>query len=170
MVCKQLAACIGDTNEPCKKEKICIDYTDDRSTVKCEEKRKRYLLNNDLEKVRIRKYKLDKGIVKNEPGFDACDNLLIIYDGTDPKLVFVELKGTDLKHAVAQVYKTIQYFGTQLKKNRIYARIVHTQGIPRIGNSGQQVDLASAVRSRGGNLKMKEWTLSEDLSELDKKQ
>lgn len=156
MICKQLEACIGNANEPCKKEKDCIVYTDNRRTVKCEEKRKKYLLNNDLDKVRIRKYKLDKGIVKDETGFDACDNLLAIYDGSNPQLVFVELKGHDLKHAIEQVYKTIQYFGPQLKEKRIYARIVHTQGIPKIGNSGIQVDLAAAVRSRGGNLKMKE--------------
>lgn len=169
MVCKQLAACILDTNTPCATEKECIAYTDTRSTVRCEERRKKYLLNNDLDKVRIRKYKLDKGIVKNEKGFDACDNLLAVYDGENPKLIFVELKGNDLKHAIKQIYLNIQRFGPELKKNRIYARIVHTQGIPRIGNSGSQIDLESAVRRRGGNLKMREWTLPENLSELDKR-
>ena len=169
MVCKQLAACIADTYTSCKRERECIEYTDSRSTVRCEEHRKKYLLKNDMQKVRIRKYRLDHGIVKDEKGFDACDNLLAVYDGENPKLIFVELKGNDLKHAIEQVYLNIQHFVPELKKNRFYARIVHTQGIPRIGNSGKQVDLEGAVRSRGGNLKMKEWTLSESLSELDNK-
>lgn len=169
MICRQLENCIRDTNETCEREKQCIAFTDDRPIVKCEERRKKYNLENDVDGVRVRKYTMDKGIVQNEAGFDACDNLLAVYGEEIPKLIFVELKGSDYKHAVEQLYGTIRHFIPELKKHHIYARIVHTQGIPRIGNSGIQVDLERAVRNRGGNLKAREWNLQEKLSEIDLK-
>ena len=42
MICGQLNECIEDRNEMCRRERQCIQYTDTRSTVKCEEKRKKY--------------------------------------------------------------------------------------------------------------------------------
>ncbi len=103
MICNQLENCIRDTNEACKKETQCIEFTDDRKIVKCEERRKKYHLANDIDGTRIRKYKLDKGIVRNEAGFDACDNLLAVYGSGIPNLIFVELKGSDYKHAEAAI-------------------------------------------------------------------
>lgn len=169
MICNQLENCIRNTNETCAKETQCILFTDARPIVKCEERRKKYHLANDIDGVRVRKYKLDKGIVQNEAGFDACDNLLAVYNEEIPKLIFVELKGSDYKHALEQLYGTIRHFIPELNEHRIYARIVHTQGIPKIGNSGMQVDLERIVRSRGGNLKTNEWILTERLSEIDLK-
>lgn len=86
MVCKQLGLCIEDKNKECKREKDCIQFTDKRTCVKCEEKRKVYRLHNDCG-VKIRKYQMDGGIVKNEKGFDACDNLLIIHDMDKKKAI-----------------------------------------------------------------------------------
>lgn len=169
MICKQLENCIHDTNKACKREKQCIAFTDDRSIVKCEERRKKYNLENDVDGARVRKYVMDEGIVKDEAGFKPCDNLLAVYGEGIPKLIFVELKGHDYKQAVKQLYETIKYFMPEVKKHQIYARLVHTQGIPRIGNSGIQVELECAVRIRGGNLKTQEWNLPEKLSEIDLK-
>ncbi|MCI8392081.1 MAG: hypothetical protein HFI35_15750 [Roseburia sp.] len=168
MICKQLGLCIEDKNKACRTETDCIEFTDKRTSVKCEEKRKKYCLNNDRG-ARIRKYHVDNGIVKNEREQWACDNLLAVYDGDQTGMIFVELKGTDFKHAVEQTYETIVRFLPELKHKKLYGRIVHTQGVPRLGNSGPIVDLERLLRKNGGNLKMHEWILNEDVSRLDEK-
>ncbi len=145
-----------------------MEYTDRRSCVKCEQNRKKYLLNNDRG-MQIRKYEMDGGIVSKEPGFDACDNLLVLYEKNEIRLVFVELKGTDLKHAFEQIYHNIRHFESGLEANRCYARIVHTQGVPKIRNSSGQIQLERLVRKSGGNLKMKEWELKESVSKMDER-
>lgn len=169
MICGQLNECIEDRNEMCRRERQCIQYTDTRSTVKCEEKRKKYHLNNDCGG-KIRKYQMDGQIVRNEQGFDACDHLLAVYGERETRLVFVELKGKDFKHAVEQTYHTVKYFSTFLEKKKLYARIVHVEGVPRIGNSGPMVDLERLLRKNGGNLKKHEWCLPEKVSDLDRKE
>ena len=168
MVCKQLGLCVEDNNKTCRTETDCIEFTDNRASVKCEEKRKKYRLNN-VSGVRIRKYHMDGGIVKNERKQWACDHLLVVYDTDRPRMIFVELKGHDFKHAVEQTHKTIVKFLPDLKNRKLYGRIIHTQGVPRLGNSGPIVDLERLLRSTGGNLKMHEWTLDEDVSRLDEK-
>lgn len=166
MICRQLQRCMEDEIQSCKREESCIEYSDKRSTVSCEEKKKKYHLNNDLG-VKIRKYKMDGGIVNGEQGVKICDNLLVAYGKNCKSVIFVELKGKALKHAVKQVSRGIKEFASDMKNCKVYARIVHTQGVPRIQNSGDFVDLHRAVRSRGGNLKLDEWILKEDLSGID---
>lgn len=168
MVCKQLGKCIEDRNENCKSEKECIEFTDERTFVKCEEKRKIYRLENDCG-ARIRKYVVDGGIVFNEKGFSACDNMLVTYTGTEKKYVFVELKGTDFQHAIEQIHDTIKYFIEDLPYGKVYVRIVHTQGAPRIRNSGKMIALQGLVRRYGGNIKLQEHELDEKLSCLSEK-
>lgn len=163
MICNKLRECINGKQDECKE---CVEFTDKREKVKCEERSKKYTLINTDNRKEIRKYNLDGGIVKNEIGFKACDNLLIVYDTEMVKAIFVELKGSDYKHAVEQLKKTIQYFEPQLKNCDIYARIVHTQGVPRIKNSGLQIDLERIVRKNRGNLKAKEKSFEEKISEL----
>ena len=103
MICNKLRECINGKQDECKE---CVEFTDKREKVKCEERSKKYTLINTGNRKEIRKYNLDGGIVKNEIGFKACDNLLIVYDTETVKAIFVELKGSDYKHAVEQLNKT----------------------------------------------------------------
>lgn len=109
---------------------------------------------------------MDGGIVKNEQGFDACDNMLVINETEKKKAIFIELKATDLKHAIKQTYETACYFQNSLQGYVQYARIVHTRGVPDIRNSSKMVDLSRLLKKSGGNFDMQEWSLDDTLSGL----
>lgn len=168
MICEQVKDCIEDKVKKCRREDDCICHTDNRASVVCREKGKRYHLINDTG-MKIRKYTLDGGIVRDEQGVTACDNLLVAYGEDTRRLIFAELKGHEFTKAVEQVKNDIQRFTLPDKKSRVYARIVHTQGAPRIRNVESVRRLEELVRGRGGNFKMHERTLEERLSDIDEK-
>lgn len=60
---------------------------------------------------------------KNYPGEKKCDFLLTISDHPQCKEYYIELKGSDIKHAVEQIYSTIRKLSsvpsTQMKKGYI---------------------------------------------------
>ena len=64
----------------------------------CEEKGKKYTAINPERKFEVRKYHLDGILVVRQ----LCCDYVVINDSTE-KAYYVELKGQDIKHAVAQV-------------------------------------------------------------------
>ena len=101
MICTKLVECVKNelTNQhiaSCTNPNAqCIEVSDRRSYVKCEERKKRYVLENK-QKSHVILYKVDGGVVlqdKTVPqGMCRCDYLFVIH-GEMAEAIFTELKG-----------------------------------------------------------------------------
>ena len=110
MICGKLEACVertvkGHLPDKCDNRKEnCIEFSDTRMHAKCEEKKKKYVLENTMGK-HIVSYRMDGGIVhvdaKVQEGVAKCDYLYVI-DTDKPTAVLTELKGVDVAKAIQQ--------------------------------------------------------------------
>lgn len=96
------------------------EFKDNRKTIIAEENRKKYLGNNKNGKL-FCKYRIDNYVIK-ENNIPKCDYLIINCD--DNICYFIELKGSDLTHAITQIDNAIEILMPSLKSNKINARIV----------------------------------------------
>lgn len=71
----------------------------------CSEKRSRYSLSLEP-KMEGWQYKVDGYIITEG---DKCDALILVKDGDDFADIFVELKGSDVMHAIAQLEETLRH-------------------------------------------------------------
>lgn len=90
---------------------------------------------------------------KNSPGEKKCDFLLTIPDHPQYKEYYIELKGSDIKHAVEQIYSTIRKLSSvpikQMKKGYIICNkspmlTTHIQKIQK--QAREQFNLVLVVR------------------------
>ena len=79
----------------------CLEFSDNRSLVKVEEKRSSILFENVSEK-KVSLYNIDGCIIKSG---QRCDKMLLIDDFSECHLI--ELKGRDVEHAMDQISATI---------------------------------------------------------------
>ena len=132
MICGKLEACVkrtikGQSPDECdNREENCIEFSDTRMHVKCEEKKKKYVLENTMGK-HIVCYRMDGGIVhvdaKVPEGVAKCDYLYVI-DTDKPTAVLTELKGVDVAKAIQQIDSTLILFsGFFGKCSKVYGRI-----------------------------------------------
>lgn len=94
-----------------------------------EENSRKYTAYN-VDKNLVRHFKIDGGIVPTSSSMPRCDYLVI---NLEKKNAYpIELKGTDVKHAVDQIRSTITYLGGELNSYTILPRIIYksnTHGI-----------------------------------------
>ena len=94
-----------------------------------EENKRKHIANNDDENL-VHQFKIDGGIVPASSSMSRCDYLVI---NLEKKNAYpIELKGTDVKHAVDQIRSTITYLGSDLSSYTILPRIIYkpnTHGI-----------------------------------------
>lgn len=94
-----------------------------------EENKRKHIANNDDENL-VHQFKIDGGIVPASSSMSRCDYLVI---NLEKKNAYpIELKGTDVKHAVDQIRSTITYLGSELSSYTILPRIIYkpnTHGI-----------------------------------------
>lgn len=131
MICDRIQECCAEEQFICKNKKDCLIYRDSRPQAVCEEKGKRYNLLND-KSFTIALYHMDGGMICGEGDILKCDILYVIYDHENPTSIFVELKGKDIRQAVAQLKASIDRYGSVLKR-RVCARIV-CGSVPRLYN------------------------------------
>ena len=98
----------------------CLISFDDRKNISISENRKKYLLHNDLRN-NMAVFHVDGAMVQDKNTI-KCDNLVL--DTTGMKAIFVELKGTDLAHALQQINQTIDMMKEDIQNCNKYARIV----------------------------------------------
>lgn len=144
MVCEKLHEC-RHKDCLCERKAECIVYRDRRRKAVCEENGKRYALVNDKECL-VTLYHMDGGMIQNEQGIQKCDYLYTIGDEECPTAIFVELKGTDIPHAIAQIRASIGRYGGVLK-SRIFARII-CKSVPRLYNDPSIRNLKKELRSK----------------------
>lgn len=143
----------------------CIESSDNRSRVKCEEKKKKYILQN-TSGCQIISYKMDGGIIvqdKSVPdGTNKCDYMFLIND-LKRKAILVELKGVNIAHALRQIQGTLSlYRGFFQSFSHVYGRIVVTSSVPNLKAQPDYVNLVRLMRRNfSGNLKIAEKELVE---------
>ena len=163
---------------PCgdiEKQKNCIDFFDNRSRIKCEEKGKTYILDQREEHPRheIIKFIVDKGII-TEPEASTvckCDNALLVRDSGI--VVLVELKGSDTHHAIKQLSATLsqeKLCSAWKSQKKVFGRVVCKSTPPRIWNTDECMDLKETFLSLNGNLKIAEEIMVEKYDELGRRE
>lgn len=185
MICNKLSQCMeseyekvicsrkGNTKEAstfeCNKKQRCLLVADNRSNVKCEENRKTYNLENTHNQ-KILLYKMDGGIIEVDASVDRnickCDYLYITHDN---RAILTELKGTDVKHALNQIDRTMTLFNEILSGcSSVYGRIIMSSATPRLSASPQYTKLLSRLKRMNGNLKVQKNKMTEKIDDLDK--
>lgn len=180
MICNQLSTCVAweqekDTDHLCvngSRDK-CIKSADRRSKVKCEEKNKKYILDNTLNNFVIC-YKVDNGVVVEDnrvaSGTNKCDYLFMICD-EEHKAVLIELKGVDVTTALKQIKATLLLFPDVFEKcANVYGRLVVMSAMPDLKARPEYVNLAKILQGKyNGNLKIVERQFVEKDINLDDK-
>lgn len=152
---------------------VCIEVSDKRSAVKCEENRKKYVYEN-TRKNHVILYKMDGGIIvedKTVPrNTNKCDYLYIVND-TELTAILTELKGVDVSKSLEQIKGTLSLYKDVLKNvKRVYARAVVTSSTPNLKATPTYVNLEKMLRQTyNGNIKICERQFFEKDSDLDKR-
>ena len=165
MDCNNFKACVTELEnshsilKSCPLTQCLLSY-DDRPMAVVEENKKKYaLVNRNRDK--IARFQIDDGMISSQ-NIVKCDNLVI---DTDSKFaVFVELKGTDLKHAFVQVDETVTRLLSGIPGYRIYARIVTSNrtNVPNIKACPQYVALSKKIMCRKGNVVVHSGVITDD--------
>ena len=150
----------------------CIMFFDCRSKANCKEKGKSYTFDQSAcrKKFPIIGLHVDGGIV-DDKDCNKCDYAYILLDSIDRgkgRVIFVELKGGNVKHAIQQLESTISmdiFSNLSQEYKKIYARIV-SSSVPKI-RDGAYVELQKKMKRLGGNLKIKEVDFIERYDQLD---
>lgn len=176
MICNRLKECVEECFAGCapsecvNRKSDCIQSCDKRSQVTCIEKNKRYTYLN-TRGVDVVNYHMDGGVIKQDravpQGTVKCDHVIVVRDER-PTAIFVELKGTDVIHALEQIRATIQRECALVNVcAKIYARIVMMSSAPKIQTTREYMELYKLIlRSGGGNIKLGTLRLEERDTEL----
>ena len=166
MICRKLEKCISrelqsNSLEKCdNNRKNCIESSDKRSAVKCEENKKRYVLENTM-KNHVILYKMDGGIIVEDRSVplntSKCDYLFVIDDAA-LTAVLTELKGVNVSKALTQLKGTLLlYKNIFCKFGHVYARAIVTSSTPNLKASPEYVNLERMIRKDyKGNVKIVE--------------
>lgn len=173
MVCNKTTQCFPDILKDtsavsCSGIAKCIKFCDRRKNAVCEEKGKVYMLENTDDPHKILALHVDGGIVvvdkKTPPGLPKCDYLFIIETAEAPVAILIELKGTDVKHAVAQIDNTLNMFSDYFKTcSNVHGRIVFSGGTPNLQNTPDFMRLQRRLKQMSGTLSAKGRILPEKL-------
>lgn len=178
MICEKLEKCLDAqihkelVCECVNKKDECIEVSDCQSNVKCEERGKKYVLEN-TQKNNVVLYKIDGGVVVQDKtvsqGICKCDYLFTI-NGTDKEAIVTELKGVDVAHSLKQIDGTLTLFKEFFSGfSHVYGRIIVGSSAPNIKASPNYVNLYKRLQNTyGGNLKIEKIQFTEKDVELAK--
>lgn len=126
----------------------CIEFDEERKICVAFEKGKTYRLNNNSG-YKIRKVKVDKCIAQ-DMGEKRCDYLMEIK--SIERVIFIELKGGDLAHALRQLYSAITFLKKEFVNFQMDARIVGTRDVPGFIGLPDYLKLEKVIRAAKGKI------------------
>jgi hypothetical protein len=128
------------------KESKCQEFCDTRKTIVFKESgnKQEYRVSNKNGK-EICKIKVDGCLIKEG---ERCDYLMLSCQ--DKLAFFVELKGHDLKKAIAQIDSSITKLITEIQDFKIYARIVLNRNPTPDINSSVEIKLKKRLKQKNG--------------------
>ena len=96
-----------------------------QTTVVSEENRRKHIAHND-HSYDVFQYRIDGDIIPPSTGEARCDYLVEIKNSeTKCSAYLIELKGTDLNHAIDQIEATLKTFSNKLREYDVFLRIVY---------------------------------------------
>jgi hypothetical protein len=95
----------------------------------------------------ICKVRVDACLIKEG---ERCDYLILILSCEDKSAFFVELKGHDLKKAIAQIDSSLTKVIHQIQDFKIYARIVLNRNPTPDINSSIEIKLKKRLKQQNG--------------------
>ena len=117
MICNRLELCVeevlsGKHPEKCgNHSEQCIVSADRRSEIKCEEKKKKYILENSM-KNQVISFRMDGGIIVVDSSvpdkLNKCDFLFVVHS-QERSAILIELKGMDVPKALKQIQETAHF-------------------------------------------------------------
>ncbi len=126
----------------------CIEHNEERQICIAFEKGKIYrLINNSNYK--IRKVRIDK-CIEQTIGQKLCDYLMEIK--SIHRVIFIELKGGDLVHALKQLHSSIIYLKPEFINYQIDVRIVGSRDVPGFINTPYFVKLKKEINPTKGKI------------------
>lgn len=126
----------------------CIEFDEERKICIAFEKVKTYRLNNNSN-YKIKKVKVDNCISRNI-GEKRCDYLMEV--NSIKRVIFIELKGGDLAHALKQLYSAITFLRKQFANFQIEARIVGSRDVPGFIGLPDYLKLEKVIRAAKGKI------------------
>lgn len=178
MICDKLRDCVNGElrcqplTNCCNDKRKCIESSDNRSLIKCEERSKKYILENTM-KNHVISYKMDGGVISVDrsvpQGINKCDYLYII-NGLEKTAILSELKGVNVQKSIIQIYDTLILFKDLFKEYvHVYGRAIVTSSTPNLKAGPEYVRLYKLIRQRyNGNIKIIERSFVEKDLDLDK--
>jgi len=166
MICNKLKDCTkeqfaGRAVLKCANSNVkCVESSDMRSKVKCEERKKKYILENTM-KNHVVSYRMDGGIIRLDKSVPEdickCDYLILVH-GKEDVAILVELKGVNVAHALKQIQGTLMLFKDYFTEfSHVYGRVVVTSAAPNLKATPDYVNLIKMLRKTfKGNLKIVE--------------
>lgn len=164
MKCERLKECCDahlrdDSPFTCDYSSKCIAFNDNRPEITCIEKKKAYSLQNTC-RSRAVLYHMDGGVI-SDLTLKKCDYLISIAKTRGIIAILVELKGTDIWHAIEQINATLDaYKDFFVNCKCVYGRIVPAQG-PKIMADPKVMRLIKRLNKLNGNLKIYSKRMSE---------
>jgi hypothetical protein len=140
----------------------CIEFSDKRSNATFKDKKAQpiYVFPNTSNDA-ISGLRVDGCLLENNI---RCDYLLLNHNDNKSWAVFIELKGSDLLHAVRQIDSSINQLSSQLHQYTLHGRIVLTKTNTVAFQSTEYINLRARFKKLGGtfesiNIKLIEKTL-----------
>ncbi|MBO6193241.1 MAG: hypothetical protein J6O00_03570 [Clostridiales bacterium] len=142
MICSKFEECIEQYK--CI-DKSCLVCRSENSAhnITSKENGRRYNLIND-KRLRVVNYLIDGGVYREENDKTKCDRLYVVFDQPRLTVIFVELKGKSIKHALEQLKDTAVRHKSMLSEKRTAFRVV-CSGAPKIGNDPQIINLKKCI-------------------------
>jgi hypothetical protein len=129
-----------------------------RTTVICKDKgsKPKYIYDNRSSDY-LTKYRVDGGLIDNSGA--KCDYLLL--NCNKSQSFFIELKGSDIIHAIEQIDRSIDLLKDKLAGLSVFARIVVTRVNTPVLKDTRYLRLKKKVESLNGNLSYKSKELTD---------
>lgn len=90
-------------------------------------------IGRNSQRKNARQFKVDGDIFPSGSSHLRCDYLLLNDD--DHKAYYIELKGSDILHAIAQIEATIASLHASIKEYTVFKRIIYHSGTHNIRSS-----------------------------------
>lgn len=168
MICEQFSECIAkNCAEPTDRCSKCRSESSD-SNISSSENGRRYNLRND-KMCRVINFLIDGGVYVNENGINKCDRLYCVKDKDDLMLIYIEFKGTNVRHALEQLYDTARRHKKEIGNGRYFFRAI-CKGAPKIGNDSKCIEIKKRMLREFDSFPVvKENEINEKISEFTSK-
>lgn len=178
MICNRLGLCVNEVlsgknpEKCCNHRAQCIVSSDRRSEIKCEEKKKKYILENSM-KNHVISFRMDGGIIVVDPSvpekMSKCDYLYVMHS-KEPSAILIELKGVDVPKALKQIQGTLNHFKDFWGRfAHVYGRVIVVSSTPDLKASPGYVNLVKTLKKTyHGNIKIVRQQFRERDTELSK--